>query len=283
MCTFGDIYTNVKETISSFVKNVVVKTKCVKNEDIALIRREKCIAYNNYLITENVADLEKYDELSKKFKKAVNDLKRVNLQNTLEKYKHDSKKLWVSLKDLYKPQKKNIKFIMHGNQTICDPIQIGNCLNTFFVSSIKEIVDNIEKPRKENYNDFIIPPVEKFEISTIDEKNLKLAVDRIKKKTFDDFVFGHNIVDLLNDERLRKTFLQAINESIMSSKMPDNMKISIISPIAKVEKPEKPEDYRPVNNLPVFEKLLEVIVLEQLKDFLDSSNILTNVQHGFRS
>ena len=120
-----------------------------------------------------------------------------------------------------------------------------------------------------------------IEISTIDENSLKSTVDSIKKKTFDDF--GHNIVDLLNDKRLRKTVLQAINESIMSSKMPDNMQISIISPKAKIEKPEKPEDYRPVNNLPVFEKLLEVIVLEQLKDFLDCSNILTNVQHGFRS
>ena len=44
-----------------------------------------------------------------------------------------------------------------------------------------------------------------------------------------------------------------------------------------------PEDYRPINNLPVLEKVLELIIIDQLKEFLFENNVIANEQHGFRA
>jgi len=44
-------------------------------------------------------------------------------------------------------------------------------------------------------------------------------------------------------------------------------KISTIIPIPKMEKPEKASRYKPVNMLPVLEKVLKLVVKDQLKTF----------------
>ena len=40
--------------------------------------------------------------------------------------------------------------------------------------------------------------------------------------------------------------------------------------------------YRPISNLPVLSKLLELLVARQLMDYLSSSDLLPSLQSGFR-
>lgn len=63
---------------------------------------------------------------------------------------------------------------------------------------------------------------------------------------------------------------------------PEGWKTSTIIPIPKVQKPKKASEYRPINILPIYEKVLELIVKEQLEIYLESNNIITEHQSGFR-
>ena len=50
-------------------------------------------------------------------------------------------------------------------------------------------------------------------------------------------------------------------------------KIVRISPILKVKVPTKPLDYRPISVLPVFSKVFERIILNQVKQFIDKHEV----------
>lgn len=73
-----------------------------------------------------------------------------------------------------------------------------------------------------------------------------------------------------------------INALLSEGYCPDGWKTSTIISIPKVRKPKKASDFRPINVLPVYEKVLELVVKKQIEDYLESNGILTDNQSGFR-
>ena len=70
--------------------------------------------------------------------------------------------------------------------------------------------------------------------------------------------------------------------SLKKGIVPICWKKSIIEPIKKVMFPINPEDYRPINKLPIHEKIIELHVKNLLQNFLEKNGILINEQSGFR-
>ena len=282
--TLEKIFDDLKIVMQSYVKNVDKTQKRHKyNEKIAELKKNKCLAYNKFLTSNDTEDLNKHDELNKLYRKELKQQKMFEMQNKLKKYRNDPKRLWNTLKSLYKPSIKDIKAINFNGIQIDNQKILRNELNKFFVESVNSLVKNIEKSKNSNYNEIIVKPHEEFNLLTIDLNQLKKYVEMIKMKNFDDFVYGQNILDLISCETSAEILLKAINEIIIKSEMPQSLKISVVSPIPKVDNPQLPEDYRPINNLPVLEKLVESIVIDQMNDFLETNKIITNAQHGFRA
>ena len=73
-----------------------------------------------------------------------------------------------------------------------------------------------------------------------------------------------------------------INLFIESGTVPSVWKAAKVTPIFKSGNYELPENYRPVSVLPVLLKILEKAVHRQLIDFLESNNLLSESQFGFR-
>ena len=67
-----------------------------------------------------------------------------------------------------------------------------------------------------------------------------------------------------------------------SGTVPSVWKAAKVTPIFKSGNHELPENYRPVSVLPVLSKILEKAVHRQFIDFLDSNNLLSESQFGFR-
>lgn len=76
--------------------------------------------------------------------------------------------------------------------------------------------------------------------------------------------------------------LNLINTSLDTGKVPSQLKISTIVPIQKVNNTIKSEEFRPVNTLPSIEKVLELVVYEQLLEHVNNNSILITNQSGFR-
>ena len=67
-----------------------------------------------------------------------------------------------------------------------------------------------------------------------------------------------------------------------SGTVPSVWKAAKVTPIFKSGNHELPENYRPVSVLPVLSKILEKAVHRQFIDFLESDNLLSESQFGFR-
>lgn len=73
-----------------------------------------------------------------------------------------------------------------------------------------------------------------------------------------------------------------INDSLRTGQCPNGWKTSTIIPIPKVGKPKIASKFRPINILPIYEKVLELVVKEQLELYLERNDIITEHQSGFR-
>lgn len=76
--------------------------------------------------------------------------------------------------------------------------------------------------------------------------------------------------------------VNTINASMRYGIFPASLKDSIIIPVPKKIKAKHPLDFRPINTMSTVEKLMEKIVKNQLVEYVESNNLLTSCQSGYR-
>jgi len=73
------------------------------------------------------------------------------------------------------------------------------------------------------------------------------------------------------------------NKSILSGTFPTRLKYSIIKPVYKKGDRDNVTNYRPVSLLTAFSKIFERIIYDRLLQHIETNNILTDEQFGFRT
>ena len=73
-----------------------------------------------------------------------------------------------------------------------------------------------------------------------------------------------------------------VNQSLSTGIFPEKLKIAKIIPIYKKNEDDDMNNYRPVSLLPIFSKIFEKVVQNQLYNYLNNNNLLFDSQHGFR-
>lgn len=63
---------------------------------------------------------------------------------------------------------------------------------------------------------------------------------------------------------------------------PEQWKQGVITPAYKGGNRSDPSNYRPITLLPILSKVMESVVADQLRQYLETSNLLSAAQHGFR-
>ncbi|XP_076291043.1 uncharacterized protein LOC143214194 [Lasioglossum baleicum] len=133
------------------------------------------------------------------------------------------------------------------DNSIMNKCNIADKFNIFYIESLNKIVNSIEGGKSKS-----------------PEK--RISSELLK-----------SVFHVIKDE-----FLGVINESLRTGQCPDGWKTSTIIPIPKVNKPKKASEYRPINMLPIYEKVLELVVKEQIEMYLERNDIITEYQAGFR-
>nr|CAH7764841.1 unnamed protein product [Callosobruchus chinensis] len=82
---------------------------------------------------------------------------------------------------------------------------------------------------------------------------------------------------------LVKQLVFLVNLSFCSGKFSESLKTGKVLPIYKKGDPFRINNYRPVTIPSCLSKILEYCYLDRLKRFLDTADVLTDNQHGFRS
>ena len=74
-----------------------------------------------------------------------------------------------------------------------------------------------------------------------------------------------------------------INLSIATGLVPSGFKTGLLTPVYKSGPKNNMDKYRPITVLPACSKIFEQCICKQLTDFIESNNLLSNHQFGFRS
>ena len=73
-----------------------------------------------------------------------------------------------------------------------------------------------------------------------------------------------------------------INRSMTDSTVPCKLKFAKVLPLFKSWPKNLVDNYRPISILLVISKILERVIYDQLSDYLESNDLITTSQFGFR-
>jgi hypothetical protein len=283
-CITHNLNENLCEIANHFTKYIKIKNKAPMfySNTLRELKRELLIAKKRILYENTSANKNALTLLNKKYKNEIRTAKDDKIRTSLEKYAHEPKKLWKILNKLNKNTKKDFKSILVNNVIITNDEEIANYMNSFFVSSIEEIVNNIPSSSNSSYVDNFKQAQHVFSLKTIGFKQLKTSMKKLENKNFNDNVNGKMLCDQIDNETFMNQLLRVINMSIEIGIVPDEYKVAVVTPIPKITNPERPEHYRGINNLPLIEKLIEDVVHGQLSSYLEENKLLMNEQSGYR-
>lgn len=235
-------------------------------------------AYRRYQFTRVDADWHDYKIKRNRVTSVMRKEKTKYYQQNIENCRGNGKKMWKTLKELVGNKKQcadftNIDFGQYNGG-------VEENMNNFYADSLNEISESIEKMQ---WNPaFSVNECNLLTFKEITISELRKIVYSFKNKSTSD--------SLLSVELVKKLFgvigyplLYIINTSITTGRFPSELKTSVIVPIPKVSNPSVPADFRPINLLPVIDKIIETIICNQLRTYFETNCLLYDGQSGFRN
>lgn len=283
-----DVKADILSTVltDSINKLVVVKNiKCRNRKkwytiDLKNLQVSRDQAYKRASASWDEADWQQYKVLRNEYSYSIRKAKATFTQRKIEQNRGNSKGLWKTLKSLWKSKENHVNNISFNGDNVTNDREICERFNSYFVDSIQQINDSIEDVSDcfESENEQLTENFNVFHSISHDE--LCKSIEKIGSSS------GINNVNLqvLKDslEVTGDYLLGIINDSLEQGKFPSSWKQSTVVPIPKVAGTTKAEEYRPINMLPIYEKVLEIIVKDQLLEYVNERNILISEQSGFR-
>jgi hypothetical protein len=120
----------------------------------------------------------------------------------------------------------------------------------------------------------------KFIFKEIEMSTLIEIVKDLKPKTVPDNINDKILINCFQE--INTKLLDVINSCIREGSFPSCWKKSMVVPIEKLKIPKEPQDFRPINILPLCEKILEIVLHNQISKYVEENQILYELQSGFR-
>ena len=224
-----------------------------------------------------------YKILKKHVKSLINKQRKQHYLNRLKESKGNIAATWRIVGDIV-PSKKNVSEI-----NFCDNAeQKAEEFNCFFANVGKSAYEETQvELSNENYNNVTNNNTNNsrntlFRPQPVDVNTVVLTIKHLQNKqsSGSDKISLRFIKDSLTIIAQYLTII--LNTSIVTGVVPSSWKHALVVPLHKSGDPSDTSNYRPISLLPVFSKILEKIVADQLVRYLEDNKILSESQHGFR-
>ena len=211
--------------------------------------------------------------------------KKLHYHAFFQEHNSNIQKTWDGIRDLINVSKKSplsIGKIIHGKDTFTDNNGISNSLNDFFVSIGSTVDAKIPTTDisfrsylgDKTQNSAFLHPCSKIEVAAIISNfgNSKSSGPfSIPTRILKDFSMY-----------LTEPLSVLINKLLIEGKFPDLLKSATVCPIFKKNDKTKCANYRPISLLSNIGKVYEKIMYTRIESFLESNDIMYNLQYGFR-
>ena len=154
-------------------------------------------------------------------------------------------------------------------------------INKYFVDSVHTIKRTQPSPPN-SFMDYLGPGRDfSFYLSSVTVDEITKNINSIKSKAC-----GHDdvspIVVKACADVLSRPLQHIINLSFRQGVFPRAMKVAKVVPLHKSGDKSDVKNKRPISVLNIFSKILEKCLVTRLTNYLESHNIVSNKQHGFR-
>ncbi len=266
-----------KHALYKRIKCCSDQPKWVNSDFLSLIdeKNHRCNVYNR---RPNQLNAAKKREATRRVKQMKRYLRRTYIEDSIQNTKDDPKKLWRTIKSIWPSKNKSTTInSINGND---DAHSMANTLNTHFSTVGSNLADTINTRTDQLptfTDDAALPQL--TEINIDDVWKLICTLSPSKATGLDGIparlikLCGHLILSPLH---------YIFNLSIKTLTFPQIWKEAQITPLFKGGNQDQPDNYRPISVLPIFSKLLERLVHNQIYDVLTVLGALTDSQAGFR-
>ena len=258
---------------------------CVNIQKFAIRETKKTMKYSDkalrrYRKTKSEADFSRYKILRNR----CNNL----LQKSKSKYHRDliienelsPKDFWSVVKKIFPTKIKTTATSLMSRDSSAAQVfadyfsQVVNQLRDKCFTFQNFTWKKSNHPKRKTYNRFRFTAVSKIEI----EKQLK-SLKQNKATGLD------NLPPKLLKQcaaYISTPLTYIVNLSLTTSAVPALWKMAKVVPVHKSGSTNIPDNYRPISILPTLSKVLERVVHTQLKDFLESNDLINDDQFGYR-
>lgn len=206
-------------------------------------------------------------------------------KNEIDNAKGNKKQLWDVIKRISGSDKR----IDHSSSLLSsnNPDSDINNVNYFFANVGANLANKISnsKPAQSSYCNDHLPntPPNSMVILPTDEQEIFTLINGLKDKCAVgiDLISGKIVKRYVN--LLTSPMTHICNLSIATGVFPELFKIALIKPVYKAGEKHSVNNYRPISILPALSKILERLINKRLIMFLETNNLLSPSQFGFRT
>ena len=250
----------------------------------------KNILFVNFINKKDPILKEEFHTNYKKYRNLLSTLMKRSKQAYFDKYFeanwNNIKNTWKGIRSLItlKSVASNVPTVLSldNGDTITNPYDIANAFNNYFAFIAETTKRNIKYSHKhfsdylanENGNSIFLEATDKEEIANI-------ISSLNSNKASGPNSIPYRILLLLKNEIL-KQLADLFNLSFMTGVFPSVLKTAKVVPVFKKDSKLDYSNYRPISLLSNVKKTLEKLMYKRLYTFLNSNNIIYNLQFGFR-
>lgn len=239
-------------------------------------RKLKCDRLNTGLF-------EQYKREKKRVRTLIAEGKAKYYNNKFKESRNNMSKTWRTIREIIPNSTNNA-----NNHTFDSDVNKAEEYNVHFSNIGKNTYQKTQEILHDaNVPDFRYEPVilrgdNRFRPQPVDTETVILTIKNLNetRSVGSDGIPMKFIKDSLHVVACYITCI--INTSIVTGLFPTAWKHALVVPLFKSGDVNDLSNYRPISLLPIVSKVLEKIVSVQLTQFLESNNLLSNTQHGFR-
>lgn len=277
---FASIYEKSKMHIISKGKritqpwvNSVLRKKLKYRDSLFRIWKSAPNNMNNRLI---------YTRYRNKVNKLVNIAKNKYRQNQIEKCYNDFRKIWSIVNTWTGKQKTRVDDVIIKYLGKTDTIlNICNKFSNVFTGEIQKIKHNCDNYLLDR-SSYVTPSNVTFYFKKVDANLVEKYINKLNNNKAP----GLDMIRVQDIKTVKKEIspiiAKFVNMCVSEGVYPSILKKSIIRPIFKHGNHLDYSNYRPIAILSVINKIVEKIIVNQMSNFLEKHNIISDAQHGFR-
>ena len=176
--------------------------------------------------------------------------------------------------------------LFHNGKTVSSPAGIAGTMNSFFLGKVAGLRDSIPESAADPMSKLREVMRDRqctFSLGAVDPVDVMKVIRALKnsKSTGTDNIDTYVIKLVAKD--ILSPLTHIINISMLRSKFPSIWKNAKVVPLLKKGDPLIAKNYRPVALLPIFSKILERVVFNQLVNYLDYNSLMHPNHRGSRS